>query len=98
MTECEGRLGCSGAAKGYGCFERLKLFVGHNDQEGFQQHNRFPKAGVQIELALIQGIPKTFVVEVPAANQFIRCLAEFVVQVPDQVTKGRRLVYKLRPL
>ncbi len=98
MTECEGRLGRSRAAKGYGRFERLKLFVRHHDQEGFQQHNRFPQARVQIELALIESIPKTFVVEVRAANQFIRCVAKFVVQVPDQIAKCRCLVYKLGPL
>ncbi|HLZ13277.1 MAG TPA: hypothetical protein VKP58_11880 [Candidatus Acidoferrum sp.] len=98
MAERKGRRGRLCAANGYRRFERRNLFVGHHEQEGLQEHNRFTEAGIQIEVTPVKRVPKSFSFQVDAADQFVGGLAEFVVQVADQFPEGRRLVDKLRPL
>ena len=74
------------------------MFIGQNNQERFQENNRFAEARIQIEMAFVQRIPKGLVFQILATRQVMCRFGEFAIQVVDQVTQYRRLVNELRTL
>jgi len=71
------------------------LVFRERDQERLEEDYRFAQAGIQVELAMVQAIPKGFCASVQAANELIDSLAKLILQVCHHLPKGRRLVDKL---
>jgi len=64
---------------GYGFLETEQLIVRKRAEKAFQQDHRFPKAGIQVVLIVVQDGPQCVVVEVHSVGQFCRSTPEVIV-------------------